>query len=144
MSKLTYYQSAVIGAGPVRLVILLYDRLILDLNRAVEAMQTGDVEKRVEQVNHAMLILQQLEGSLESEQDPVGASIQSQFYSITRAKILEAHIKSSVEIFKQQVALFQDVRLAWETVEKADESQGTGGSPTVALEQAPRSLDTAL
>jgi len=114
-----YLRAAVAGARPVGLVVLLYDRLITDLTRAIAAMEKGDMETRVAEINHAFLILQQLEGSLDSGQAPEAARTQAWFYSVARAKILEAHIKSNRQMLEEQIVLFNDVRAAWEQVDPA-------------------------
>lgn len=114
-----YLQAAVAGASPVGLVVLLYERLVLDLTRALAAMEKGDVETRVNEINHAFLILGQLEGSLDSSQAPEAARTQSLFYSVARSKIFEAHLKSDRKLLEQQIALFNEVRAAWEQVDPA-------------------------
>jgi len=124
-----YLRAAVAGPSPVGLVVLLYDRLITDLTGAVAAMENGDVETRVAEINHAFLILQQLEGSLDSSQAPEAARKQALFYSVARAKILEAHIKSSRQILEQQIVLLNDVRAAWEQVDPARNAQALPSPP---------------
>jgi len=114
-----YQRAAVAGATPVGLVVLLYERLIADLTRAVAAMEKGDVETRVAGINHAFLILAQLEGSLDARQAPEAARTQALFYSVVRAKILEAHLKSSRQMLEEQITLLNDVRAAWEHVDPA-------------------------
>jgi len=114
-----YLHAAVAGAGPVGLVILLYDRLIADLTRAVGAMEKGEMEGRVAEINHAFLILGQLESSLDSGKAPEAARTQALFYSVARSKIMEAHIQSSRKMLEEQIVLFNDVRAAWEQVESA-------------------------
>ncbi len=114
-----YLRAAVEGASPVGLVVLLYDRLVSDLTRAVATMEKGDIETRVAQINHAFLILGQLEGSLDSSHAPEAARKQALFYNVARAKILEAHIKSNRQMLEEQIVLFNDVRAAWEQVDPA-------------------------
>jgi flagellar secretion chaperone FliS len=114
-----YLHTTVAGASPVGLVVLLYERLILDLTRAVAAMEKGDVETRANELNHAFLILGQLEGSLDASQAPEAARTQALFYIVARAKILEAHIKSDRKLLEQQIVLFNDVRAVWEQVDPA-------------------------
>jgi flagellar secretion chaperone FliS len=117
-----YLQAAVEGASPVGLVVLLYDRLVADLTRAIAAMEKGEVESCVAQINHAFLVLGQLEGSLDSSQAPEAARTQTLFYQVARSRILEAHIKSNRKMLEEQIALFNDVRAAWEQVDRARHS----------------------
>jgi flagellar secretion chaperone FliS len=112
-----YLSAAVAGASPVGLVVLLYERLITDLTRALAAMEKGDVEASVAGINHAFLILGQLEGSLDSNTAPEAARTQALFYSVARGKIFEAHLKSDRKLLKEQIVLFNDVRAAWEQVD---------------------------
>lgn len=114
-----YLHQAAAGASSVGLVILLYDRLVADLTRAIAAMEHGDVERRVPEINHAFLILGQLEGSLDSSQAPDAARTQALFYQVARNRILEAHIKSDRQMLEEQIKLFNDVRAAWEQVDRA-------------------------
>lgn len=113
-----YLQAAVAGASPVGLVVLLYERLVVDLTRALAAMEKGDMETRVAQINHAFLILGQLEGSLDSSRAPEAARTQARFYSMARAKILEAQVKSDRKMLEEQIVLFNEVRAAWELVDQ--------------------------
>jgi len=119
-----YLHAAVAGASPVGLVVLLYERLITDLTRALAAMEKGDMETRVAQINHAFLILGQLEGSLDSSQAPEAARTQAHFYSVARAKIFEAQLKSDRKLLEEQIALFNEVRVAWEQVDPARNAKG--------------------
>jgi flagellar protein FliS len=133
-----YLHAAVAGASPVGLVVLLYERLITDLTRAVAAMEEGDIETRVAEINHAFLILGQLEGSLDSSQAPEAARTQALLYSLTRAKILEAHLKSNRQMLEEQIVLLNDVRAAWEQVDPARNAKAPLPAP---LPSAPADLD---
>lgn len=132
-----YLPAAVAGASPVGLVVLLYERLILDLTRALAAMQEGDTETRVNELNHAFLILGQLEGSLDTSQAPEAAKTQALFYNVARARIFEAHLKSDRKLIEQQIALFNDVSAAWEQVDPARNAKASPALPlpAAALDQ---------
>ena len=115
-TELSYRKASIQNATSVGLVIIMYDMLAADLRRAIEAMQAGDVEKRSAELKHAFLVLLQLEGSLDMEKGEQAARNLSQFYSVARAKILEAHIKVSAPMLQHQIDLVMDVRGAWEKV----------------------------
>lgn len=114
---LNYRKAAVMNASPVGLVIILYDTLVGDLTRAIEAMEKGDIEGRSAQIKHALLVLHQLEGSLDMEKGGDAAVSLSRFYSFLRGKLLEAHIKVQPEVLKQQIEMVLDVRQAWQQVD---------------------------
>ena len=117
------------------LVVLLYERLITDLTRALAAMEKGHMETRVAEMNHAHLILGQLQGSLDPSTAPEAARTQALFYSVARAKIFEAHLKSDRKLLEEQIALFNDVRAAWEQVDPARTARAAAQPLPTALDE---------
>ena len=127
-AELNYLRNTAQNASQAGLVILLFDLLTSDLQRAIAALQAGDVEKRSNEIKHAFLVLQQLEGSLNIEDGGDAAKHFSRFYSFLRSKILEAQIKMAPEILKQQIELILSVRQAWQQVDTP--SQGAPSAST--------------
>src|SRR6185437_118579 len=115
-TELSYRKAAIQNATSVGLVVIMYDMLAADLRRAIEAMNARDVEKRSAELKHAFLVLLQLEGSLDMEKGGQAARNLSRFYSVLRAKILEAHFKVNTEMLQRQIDLIVDVRSAWQQV----------------------------
>jgi flagellar secretion chaperone FliS len=113
-----YLRNAAQNATAVGLVIILYDLLAQDLEQALSAFAAGDIEKRSTEIKHCFLVLQQLEGSLDTENGGDAAGHFAAFYSALRSKILEAHLKASPEILKRQIELVMEVRQAWQQVDK--------------------------
>ena len=60
-ARSSYREAAVRGASPVRLIICLYEQAIEDLRRAVVAMDKGAIEIRTREINHALLVIAQLQ-----------------------------------------------------------------------------------
>ncbi len=129
----SYLRAAAQNATAVGLVIILYDLLIHDLEQAIAAFADHDVERRSTEIKHSLLVLQQLEGSLDHENGGEAAKHFSAFYSALRCKIFEAQLKASPEILKQQIDLVLDVRQAWQQVDQPNlgpthHAPGTGVS----------------
>jgi flagellar protein FliS len=114
--SLEYQIAAVPGANSVQLVCMLYDTVVRDLTRAIKAIETGDVEARTSEVKHALLVLQQLEAFLDMENGGEAAVNLSRFYALSRAMIMQGQGKIDASLFQKQIALFLDVRSAWEQV----------------------------
>lgn len=108
-----YQDSAVQGATPIELVVLLFDSAIDDMRRALTAMSGGDVEARSAQIGHAMMVLQQLQGTLDFERGGEAARQFEQFYNLVRAKLLEAQIRGSSDLMQQQIRSMSEVRDCW-------------------------------
>ena len=112
-ARQVYQDSSIRGANPIELVVLLYDSAIADLRMALSAMQTSDIESRSNKISHALMVLQQLQGTLDFERGGSAARQFEQFYNLTRAKVLEAQMRSSPELMRQQIRTMSEVRDCW-------------------------------
>lgn len=97
------------------MVVLLYDQLIKDLRRAVAKMP--DVEARTHELDHALRVLGQLQGTLDLGQGQVAANL-DRFYSILRANLLEVQVTESTVLLKEQISHLMLLREAWAEVER--------------------------
>ncbi len=109
----TYRETGAQGADSLELVAMLYDVLLDDLRRAIEALRACDIEKRTAEMQHAHRILEQLQGSLDLERGGEPARNLDRLYSLIRVKLLEAHWKSSEELLRRQIELLVPLRDAW-------------------------------
>ena len=113
-----YQQTAAVGASALRQVVALYETILRDLRRAMTALQQGDIEKRVFEVNHALLVLTKLQSALDFEQGGEAAKKLSRFYDVCRAEIFEASVAPSREKLQRLMDLFTPVYQAWEQVSR--------------------------
>ena len=114
----TYRELGAQGADPLEMVVMLYNVLLDDLRRAIEALHAHDVEKRTMEIQHAMRILEQLQGSLDMERGGEPAQNLDLLYAMIRAKLIEAHWKSSEELLSHQINILTPIREAWEQVRR--------------------------
>ena len=134
-AKLTYRENAVRSATPIELVVILFDAAIEDMRRAVSAIKASDVEERANAVRHAMLILQQLQGTLDFERGGQVAKQFEQFYNLIRAKLLESQLRNSPALVGQQIQFMSEVRDCWVEAKKRIEPQPV--SPPIVLPRGP-------
>jgi len=118
-----YRESALTGDNPVRLVILLYDQLLRDFQRAIDALEKEDVETRCINLDHALVVLAQLQGTLDLGRGGEVASNLDRFYDLVRGHIVRASMDGSAELLKQQWSQILNVREAWLQVEQETLSQ---------------------
>lgn len=97
----------------MRLVILLYEQAIKDVRRAIAAQQRGDIEERTREINHAVLVLGCLQGSLDRVQGGEVAQNLDHFYDHVRAGLLSAHCAQSPEEMERIVSQLMLVYDAW-------------------------------
>jgi len=127
-NQLAYQEAAVRNAGPIDLVIILYDVLARDLQKAIAAMQADDIEARSKHIKHGFLALEQLEGTLNMEEGGVLATNMSRFYSMMRGQMMTAQIQKDPAVLQQLLQLLFSVREAWAEV-KARQSLGGSAGP---------------
>jgi flagellar protein FliS len=133
-----YREGAARGASGTRLVVLLYEQAIQDLRRAALALEKGDVAARTGHLNHAISVIGHLQATVDRDKGgQVGRNL-DRLYCSVRARLLEAQVRASAEIFYEQIAVLLSVREAWIEVDralsKADSppaSPATPGSPAV-------------
>lgn len=117
---LTYQRVAVENASPRSLTILLYDRLVADIQSAIAAMKKGDIEKRCNIINHAFLILQQLQSGLNMEDGGETAQSLEMFYRYVHSTLILAQAKNSTDALQEVIERILQVRSAWYEVESRD------------------------
>jgi flagellar protein FliS len=117
-AKLAYRENAVRGASAIELVVVLFDVAIDDMRRAACAIQTGDIEERAQAIRHAMLVLQQLQGTLDFERGGEVARYFEQFYNLIRGNLLESQLRNSPQLMRQQIQFMAEVRDCWILAEK--------------------------
>jgi flagellar protein FliS len=141
-----YRQVSTRGASPVGLVVQLYDIIFSDLQRALEALAAGDIERRTAKLSHALLVIAELQNTLDHERGGEVARRLKNFYNVTRGMILEANIRCSAEAIQKIMDLYMPLRQAWQQVEQEisagpvnSVSQGQGGGQVIpSAESAPQ------
>jgi flagellar secretion chaperone FliS len=115
---LSYRQASAQGASPARLVILLYDQAIADLQAALSALGCGDVEGRTRMINHALAVIGCLQATLNKNQGGRVAENLERFYLKLRTGLLRAQIRQSEAGIRRQIADLMKVRDAWDQVDR--------------------------
>jgi flagellar protein FliS len=139
-----YRQRSAQGVNRVGLVVRLYDAIIEDLRRALEALGDGNVERRTTAVNHALLIIAELESVLDHERGGQVAQHLEGFYRVTRAMIVEANTRASAPQIERLMELFLPVRQAWQQAERefaVQEHRSAASAPSRAAYAQDRGED---
>jgi len=113
-----YRQISVAGANPAGLVVKLYDAILEDFRRAADAISANDVKERVARLNHALLIIAELESVLDFERGGIVAKHLRGFYGVMRGLIVETNVRASRQSVERLINLFMPLRQAWQKVEQ--------------------------
>ncbi len=113
-----YLADAIATASPPRLLTMLFDRLVLDLTRAGNALQDGDRATAAPFVGHAEEIVGELIGMLDVHAwDGAGALMS--IYAFVLRELFEAGATGDVARVASCRGLLEPLALAWH--EAADE-----------------------
>jgi flagellar secretion chaperone FliS len=133
-SAFAYQNYTAVGASPVGQVVALYDVILRDFRRAIAAVAAGRIEKRVEAVNHALVVIGELQGVLDFKRGGEPARNLDIFYKVARSMVTRASILNSQEAFEELVAMFARVRTAWSQIERAIPCSEPATIPRLASE----------
>jgi flagellar biosynthetic protein FliS len=112
-----YQQSSAQGASPIGLVLSLYDTILRDFRRAGAAMNKGDVEMRVFELNHSLVVIAHLQSVLDFERGADSAKRFNSFYDITRGMVLSVNVDADRETLQKLIEMYSSMRQAWHQAE---------------------------
>src|SRR3954469_6085216 len=107
-----YLADSVNTASPARLLVMLYERLILDLSQAEMAMRAGRREEGGEKLMHAQEIVLELRATLDDEVW-AGAAGLAQIYEFVVNELIAAHIQPVVHGLVSCRSLVEPLLDAW-------------------------------
>ena len=112
-----YQQNSARGASPVGLVVSLYDTILRDFRRALDAIARGNVEARVFELNHALVVIAHLQSVLDFERGADAAKRFNSFYEVTRGMILSVNVDASRDTLQKLIEMYSSMRQAWQQAE---------------------------
>ena len=107
-----YNRDAILSATPVRLLTMLYDRLLLDLNRAETAQVSQDWQVASENLLHAQAIIAELTSSLKVDAWDGGQGLLGLYTYVSNA-LIAANVRRDVERTRECITLLEPLRTAW-------------------------------
>ena len=108
-----YVQDAVSTASPATLLVMLYDRLVLDLLRAETALRDGKRDAANEQLAHAQDIISELANTLDVDVWE-GATQLMSVYAFLLTSLVEANIECDADKVVACRELIEPLQDAWQ------------------------------
>lgn len=128
----TYRNCSVGGASTIGLMIALFDALVRDLRRASDAIHRDDVETRCRELNHALLVVGQLESWVDLKNGGEAARQLSAFYGYLRARLMEASIGKSAALLETQMETILHIRSRWQLLDVPPAAEEATRGPAIA------------
>ena len=107
-----YNRTAILSATPAQLLVMLYDRLLLDLHRAHRAQTASEWESASGELLHAQAIIAELQSSLDVEAWEGGPGLMALYVYLGQA-LVNANIHRDQAITAECIALLEPLRVAW-------------------------------
>ncbi|MFL4473886.1 flagellar export chaperone FliS [Paeniglutamicibacter sp. MACA_103] len=105
-------REAILSASPARLLTMLYDRLLVDLNRAETAQLAAEWTVASENLVHAQSIISELISSLNSDVWSGAKGLHS-IYAFATQLLIDANIKRDAGLTRQAISLMEPLRQTW-------------------------------
>ena len=143
--RTAYRENDVRGATALRLVVLLYEQLVLDLRQALHALENHDIELRTHRINHAILIIGHLQSPLDFINGGRVAQDLDNFYNALRQNLVYVQFHPSKSGIRQQITDLLALREAWIEVERSEKApmavRTEGTASTAGRESIPAHVD---
>ena len=94
------------------LLVMVYDRLVLDVRRGLEAQRRGDLEETMRQLSHAMDIVGELQRSVRVEEFKGGYDLAA-LYEFLNRRLVMASIGKDTAITDECLQLVTDLCHTW-------------------------------
>lgn len=107
-----YLTDSVQTASPQRLLVMLYDRLVLDLDRALLAIAKNEQQTAHDCLVHAQDIILELRTSLDLEVWPAGANLAA-IYDYVVDRLVFANVQKDPAPVQECKDLLEPLREAW-------------------------------
>jgi flagellar protein FliS len=131
-----YMSDAVATVGPARLLTMLYDRMLVDVDRAVEAIEAGHVVAGRGHLQHAQEIVAELIVSLDEKAWDGGPQLMS-IYRFLLTELIEASAGGDADRARACRAIVEPLAEAWHEAARTLAHADTSTQPdTTALETA--------
>jgi flagellar secretion chaperone FliS len=128
-TAILYRQNATRGATPVGLVVILYEEIIRSLQKALSAIEKGNVEQRSLELTHVLGIIGYLHAVLDFDKGKGIALKLASVYNSARDRVFQANIDPRPESIQRLIDEFSSLAAAWREVDRQ-----IGEAPVAAAE----------
>jgi flagellar protein FliS len=117
----SYKKLQVETASPISLVIMLYDRAIVLLNKAKDEISEKQIEAKGHTLDKASDIIFELLTTLDKDKGGEIASSLSNLYSFVLREITNANSKLNTKSLDNAIKILSELRESWESIKDTKE-----------------------
>jgi flagellar protein FliS len=111
------FESEVLGASPHRLIAILFEGALRDINNAKVAIQNRQIAAKGVAIGRAISIIGDgLNGSLNMEAGGELAQNLHRLYDYMGLRLVEANLKNDIGILDEVTSLLNEVKEGWDGI----------------------------
>jgi flagellar protein FliS len=107
-----YLADSINTASPGKLLVMLYDRLVVDLLQGEEALRADDRDRAAERITHGQEIILELRTTLDIEAWS-GAPGLASLYGFLLTELIQANIRRDADKVASCRGIIEPLRDAW-------------------------------
>jgi flagellar secretion chaperone FliS len=112
LAQSAYQANSIATASPARLLVMLCDRLVLDITRGLEAQRSCDFAETHKQLLHAQEIVLELRSSLRTDEWEPALQLAS-IYDFLHLELVRANVTKDPGITEGCLGLVTDLAATW-------------------------------
>ena len=111
-ARATYMDASVSTASPARLLVMLYERLVLDVQRGLDAQRAGQRQETHNQLVHAQEIVMELRSSLKVDEWEGGPGMAS-IYNWLHTQLVKANVSNDAAVTESCLSIVTELADTW-------------------------------
>lgn len=111
-ARAAYMDASIATASPAQLLVMLYQRLVLDVRRGLDAQRLHNHQEAHLQLTHAQDIVMELQSSLKADLF-VGGEDLAALYGYLHRQLIIANVRKNAEITEHCLVLVTDLCETW-------------------------------
>ena len=111
-ARAAYVDNSVGTANPARLLVMLFDRLVLDIQRGLTSIESGNKQEAHDHLLHAQDIVMELRCSLKTDDWEGGPGLAS-IYDWLHTQLIKANVGKNATITGNCLQLVNDLADTW-------------------------------
>ncbi len=109
-----YLAQQIMSASPAKLVAMLYERAITLLHETVDAIETGDIERRWRANGTATDVICHLWGTLDRERGGEIAENLNRLYGFMMMRLTMIDVENNAQAAREVIELLEPLRRSWQ------------------------------
>jgi len=139
-----YYEQMILGASPIELTRLLYQRAIALVRNAREHLNNGKVKERSDCISKAWEILLEFITALRPEEAPELCARLRALYCYMQGRLLQANLEQSDEPLADVLGLLTTLADAWAPIEASEPARNVRSPLATGHQGQPHSAHLAF